>query len=128
MMFKEREKIGWYRDNNYPQMVEAIYSYMISYAFFNYGMVYPVSRILNLAMCVMNPDYYKSFGSAGDFVKEGGALNGSAIQKEINRMMQSAKSDYPYVGFNTSALNFTSVATFLDSLIVEMDKLNLSKG
>lgn len=126
--FKEREKVGWYRDNGYSTIVESVYSYMITYAFFNMGMVYPLSDILNLGMHVLNPEYYASFGSTANFVKEGGALNGAAIQKEINRLMQHAKSDYPYAGFNTSALNFNSKATFLDSLIVELDKLNLSKA
>lgn len=125
-MFKEREKIGWYRDNNYPQMVEAIYSYMISYSFFNYGMVYPVTGILNLAMCVLNPDYYEKCGSQPRLI-ENGALKGSVITKEINQIIQDARKDYPSIAFNTATLNYTSIPMFLDTLILELDKLNLSK-
>ncbi|MEX1000504.1 MAG: hypothetical protein WDZ35_00165 [Crocinitomicaceae bacterium] len=127
MMFKEREKVGWYRDENYPQIVEAIYEYMVSYAFFNYGMVYPVSKILNLVLCVMNPDFYEQCSSSPR-LNENGILNGSAISKEIQSIIKSAKKDYPNIEFNTAVLNFTSVALFVDSLILELDKLNLSKN
>lgn len=126
MMFKEREKVGWYRDNNYPQMVEAIYSYMISYAFFNYGMVYPVSRILNLGMCVMNPDYYEACGSSPRLINNG-VLDNQKIVNEINGIIAAARADYPNIAFNTATLNFTSIPLFLDSLILELDRINLSK-
>ena len=127
MMFKEREKVGWYRNNNYPQIVDAIYEYMVSYAFFNYGMVYPVTGILNLAMCVFNPDFYERCGSAPRLNKDG-VLDKSAIEKEINNIIKGAKSDYPRIAFNTATLNYTSVPLFIDSLIVELDKINLSKN
>lgn len=126
MMFKEREKVGWYRDNNYPQIVEAIYGYMISYAFFNYGMVFPVSRILNIAMCVMNQDYYEKCGSAPRLINNG-QLDNQKIITEINAIIQEAKRTYPHIAFNTNTLNFTSIPLFVDSLILELDRINLSK-
>ncbi|MBN4071359.1 hypothetical protein JYT72_02495 [Crocinitomix catalasitica] len=125
--FKEREKVGWYRDNNYPKITESVYSYMITYAFFNMGMVYPMTDVLNLGMNVLNSEYYKSFGSTAEYVKADGSLDGSAIGKAINGIMSNAKSDYPTVAFNINALNYTSASSFLDSMIVEMDKMNLSK-
>jgi hypothetical protein len=125
-MFSEREKVGWYRDNNYPQIVEAIYSYMISYAFFNYGMVYPVSKILNLAMAVLNPDFYETCGSSPRLIDAGG-LKSAVINKEISSIIADARKDYPSIAFNTATLNYSSVAVFIDTLIVELDKLNLTK-
>ena len=126
MMFKEREKVGWYRDNNYPQMVEAIYSYMISYAFFNYGMVYPISRILNIGMAVLHPDYYEACGSSPR-LSTNGTLDNGKITAEINAVISDARKEYPNIAFNTATLNFTSVALFIDSLILELDRVNLSK-
>ena len=126
MMFKEREKVGWYRDNNYPQMVEAIYSYMISYAFFNYGMVFPVSRILNIGMAVLHPDYYEACGSKPR-LNNNGTLDNAAITAEINAIVAEARKTYPNIAFNTATLNFTSIALFIDSLILELDRINLSK-
>ncbi|MCG8575082.1 MAG: YbjN domain-containing protein [Flavobacteriales bacterium] len=126
--FKEREKVGWYRDNGYPKIVESIYSYMITYAFFNMGMIYPMSDLLNLCIHLINPDYYKSFGSKAQFLKADGSLNNSEITKEVNRIIANAKKDYPYIGLNTSGLRFNSVSSFIDSMIVEMDKLNLRKN
>lgn len=127
MMFKEREKVAWYRDNGYPRIVESVYGYMISYAFFNYGMVYPVSRILNIAMHVLNPDYYKKMGDTNNFVGAGNALNGNAISKAISGIIADAKKDYPFIQFNTATLRFTSPADFIDSLILTLDKVDLRK-
>ncbi|MEO9532650.1 MAG: hypothetical protein ABJG68_16605 [Crocinitomicaceae bacterium] len=125
-MFKEREKIGWYRDNNYPQMVEAIYSYMISYSYFNYGMVYPVTNLLNVTMAVMNADFYEKCGSSPKLIN-GGVLDAALITKEINAIIAEARQDFPSIALNTGTLNFSTIPTFIDSLILEMDKLNLSK-
>lgn len=125
-MFKEREKVGWYRDNNYPQMVEAIYSYAIAYSFFNYGMYYPLSQLLNIPMAIMNPDFYANCGSSPALINNG-VLDGAAITKEINAIVSNAKKDYPNIVLNPGALNYSSISNFTDSLILQLDKLNLSK-
>ncbi|MBK7130363.1 MAG: hypothetical protein IPM74_10540 [Crocinitomicaceae bacterium] len=128
MMFDERNKVNWYRDNNYPQIVDAIYSYMISYAFFNYGMVYPVTDMLNLCMHVLNPEYYESFGASPKLVDANKALNATNIKAEINRMTSRAKAEYPHVFIDVNKLNFTSAANFIDSMILEIDRINLNKN
>jgi hypothetical protein len=127
MMFKEREKVAWYRDNGYPRVQQAVYGYMVSYAFFNYGMVYPVTDILNIAQHILNPDYYKEMGDENQFVGEDGSLKGKKIIRAINHIMANAKKDFPFINFNTSTLNFTSPSIFIDTLIVELDKVNLRK-
>lgn len=127
MMFDERNKVGWYRDNNYPQFVEAIYSYMIGSAFFNYGMVYPVTDILNLAMNVMNHEYYEKFGATPKLVDAGRILNAANIKSEIARIVKRANAEYPQFKLDGNVLNYTSVTNFVDSLIVELDKVNLTK-
>lgn len=126
-MFKEREKVKWYRDNGYPQMVDAVYSYMVSYAFFNYGMVYPVFKLLNVVMAVRNPDFYERCGSAPKLATDG-QLNGSLISKEINSIIAEARKDYPQIALNTGTLNYSGFSNFVDSLILQMDKLNLTKA
>lgn len=128
MMFDERNKVAWYRDNNQPYIHEAIYSYMVSYAFFNYGMVYPVTDLLNLAMRVMYHDYYEKFGATPKLVDAGRVLNAANIKSEINRMVKRANAEYPQVKVDVNVLNYTSVTSFVDSLIVELDKLNLTKN
>ena len=128
MMFDERNKVAWYRDNNYPQIVEAVYSYMISYAFFNYGMVYPASDMLNLAMHVLNHEYYEKFGASPKLVDAGRVLNVNNIKSEINRLVKKSNAEYPYVKLDPNVLNYTSVTNFIDSLIVELDKIDLRKN
>ena len=126
-MFKEREKVGWYRDNNYPKVVEAVYGYMLSYSFFNFGMVYPISDLLNLGMHVLHNDYYVKSGSTLQVVDGNGNLNSTNLTKEINRIVNHCKAEYPHMMLNTAALNYSSKANFIDSLILQMDKMNLQK-
>lgn len=127
MMFNERNKVAWYRDNKYPQIVEAIYSYMISYSFFTYGMVYPVTDILNLAMNVLNPDYYAKFG-APKLVNDDKTLDATGIKLELNRLVSKALVEYPYLKMDANNLKFTSKNDFIDSLIVELDKFDLRRN
>lgn len=128
MMFNERTKLDWYRNNNYPVIVESIYSYMISYAFFNYGMVYPASDILNIAMHVLNHEYYEKFGASPKLVDAGRVLNVANIKNEITRIVQRSNAEYPHLRLDVNVLNYTSVTAFIDSLIVELDKINLTKN
>ena len=74
MMFKEREKVAWYRDNGYPKVAESVYGYMVSYAFFNYGMVYPVTDILNIAMHLLNPNHTPGGSGSGLILKDQGII------------------------------------------------------
>lgn len=126
MMFGEIDKVKWYVDNNYPDIVEAIYGYMLSYAYFNYGMVYPMTEILNIGMNILNPEYYKNFGSDISLI-DNNELNKKEITNLINDTIARAKVDYPNIGFNTASLNYTTKANFIDSMIRELDKMNLSK-
>lgn len=127
MMFNERTKVAWYNENNYPVIAEAVYSYMISYAFFNYGMVYPVTDVLNLAMHVLNPNYYTKFGATTKLVNDDNSLNATNIKIELNRLIAKALPEYPDLKLDANLLKFTDKNSFIDSLIVEMDKFNLRK-
>ena len=127
MMFSERSKVQWYKDNNYPQIVEAVYGYMISFAYFNYGMVYPVTDILNVAMHVLNPGYYEKSGALPKLVNADQSLNTDMIKKEIDRIVTRCNAEYPYVKLDVNLLNFTGKTNFIDSLIVELDKFDLRK-
>jgi len=127
MMFNERTKVAWYKDNKYPEIVEAIYSYMISYAFFNYGMVTPVTDLLNLSMQLMNQDYYEKFGAKIKLVDANNTLNIVNLKLELNRNMAKNSVEYRNLKLDVNLLNFSSKTDFIDSLIVEINKFNLTK-
>lgn len=127
MMFKEREKIAWYRNNGYSQVVEAVYGYMVSYAFFNYGMLYPVNELLNVIMQVLHPAYYAKMGAEASLVNEDGTLNHSTITALIQQIIKNGKSDYPGLALDIKRLKFNSKTDFIDSLLLEIDILDLRK-
>lgn len=127
MMFKEREKVAWYRDNGYPKIAESVYGYMVSYAFFNYGMVYPVTDILNIAMHLLNPKFYHAMGDTNNYISTDFRVNSKAIIGQLQAIVKNAQKDYPFLQFNTANLRFESPASCIDSLIVELDKIDLRK-
>lgn len=127
MMFSEREKVNWYRDNGHFQVVNAVYGYMISYAFFNYGMVYPVTRILNIGMFVMNPAFYKAMGDTNLYVNGDGSLNPTAISEMIQHIIADAQPEFPYLVFDLQSLQYSDPISFVDSLILSLDKIDLRK-
>ncbi|NOQ71675.1 MAG: hypothetical protein GQ574_06725 [Crocinitomix sp.] len=124
---KEREKVAWYRDNGFPQVQQAVYGYMVSYAFFNYGMKYPITDLLNIAMHVLTPDYYREMGDENQFVGSDGKLNGGRIKAAIGHIMAYSKKDYPFIQMNTATLNYTNPSNFIDSLLQLVDKVDLRK-
>ncbi len=129
MMFQEREKVKWYRDNGYSLIVDSIYSYMVSYSFFNYGMVFPVTDLLNIVMHIFNPQYYARMGDSNRYVSGTGQLDSKAISNSINEIVKNARlNGYPYVALDVNALRFDSRSVFVDTLIVALDKIDLRKN
>ncbi len=125
---KEREKVAWYRDNGYPKIVDAVYSYMITYAFFNMGMITPMNELLDLCMNTLNPEYYKSCGQKTEYVNGQGVPNQANLIAEINAIVKRSNLDYAHLTINTAALNYTGVSLFIDSLLMEMNTMNVQKA
>lgn len=127
MIHDELTKVNWYRENGYKKIELAVYEYIISYAFFNYGMPYPITDMLNIGMLILNPDYYSDFGDNRKLVN-GETLNKNEISKSIKNLMSLAKKDYPFANFNSAALKYGSRSEFLDSLLVEIGNIDLRRN
>lgn len=125
-IYGEIDKANWYRNNNYPQIVNAIYEYAVSSSFFNFGMTYPDAQLLDIYMNVLNPDYYSEMGIDSKYI-ENGKLNGKTIINQVNAIVNNAKTDYPFIRIDTNLLNFNSIVDFGNTLFKVMDVLDYRK-
>jgi hypothetical protein len=90
-------------------------------------MVYPVTRILNIGMFVLNPAFYKAMGDSNLYVNVDGSLNPTAISEMIQHIITDAQPEFPYLIFDLQSLRYTDPISFVDSLILSLDKIDLRK-
>lgn len=123
-IFAEIKKADWYVTNGYPKIVDSIYEYAVSYAFFTYGMHYPTMHVFDLVMNIYNPDFYKEMGIKTNYVDNQGNLNREAILSKIHHVVSASKQEFPKIDFRVQNLKFDNKRTFYHSLMTEADYLN----
>lgn len=116
----------WYVQNRYPEMEMIVYEYTSSYCLFHYGMFPAHYRLMLMEMQILNEKYFRELGFAVPYVKDG-VLDPNAIIREINRIVDAEKVNYPKLTFVTANLKFASVYEFHYSFLSEIRFLNFTK-
>ena len=130
-IFKEQSAAKWYVDNNYPDIVTAIYEYVCGYCLFGFGMYKPEIKYMHLFMQILNNDYFKEIGNTKEYINSNSNSNskisGRKIIKDIESITQEGKIEFPNLFFQTSYLKFNTIQLFAESYMKEFDFLNFTK-
>lgn len=124
-IFDEIKKVDWYRDNNYPDVQQAVCNYIVAYSKFYFGMDAPVYDLLEIYWKATNDKYYKELGFWADYYNsETKTFKKSKIENDITKIISQSKRKYPNLDFKTHLLKFDSLANFSTSFLIELEKLN----
>ena len=52
----------WYAENGYPDVVNAIFEYVIGYSLSTYGMYETTEKLFHLGFEILNRDYFEELG------------------------------------------------------------------
>jgi len=121
------ENVKYYIDNNYKNIALNIYEYIASHSLFSYGLPQADLKLLDLIMRLLNQDYLAELGADELLYHTSkNSLKSKLIKKEIKSIIDNSRSEYPDLGFNTEALNFDSLLSFLRSYYNQIKLLNFN--
>lgn len=127
-VLQEMAKTDWYEQNNMPDIVTAIYEYIVGYSFFNFGMHYPSIDFLTLFYNITNQEYFKELGFNKTYISsDNQRLDKNNIEDKIREILKKGKKDFPKLDFLFNNLRYADLKQFLKSYLNEFTYLNYSK-
>ncbi|HOY40010.1 MAG TPA: hypothetical protein PLP11_04930 [Bacteroidales bacterium] len=127
-VLEQFKNTGWYYDNKHPDVVTAIYEYIMGYAMFSFGLYPATIELIQLINNVLHNEFFKEMGLTNEYYsKTTGKFNIPLIEKEIQRIMAKHRSDYPKLSFTLNKLGYTNMNEFLYTALNEITYLNFSK-
>jgi hypothetical protein len=127
-VLQEMAKTDWYEQNNMPDIVIAVYEYIVGYSFFNFGMQYPSTDFLTLFYNITNQEYFKEIGFNKTYISsDNQRLDKNNIEDKIREVLKKGKKDFPKLDFLTNNLRYADLKQFAKSYLNEFTYLNYSK-
>lgn len=127
-VLQEMAKTDWYEQNNMPDVVIAVYEYIVGYSFFNFGMHYPTIDIFTLFYNITNQEYFKELGLKKNYISsDNQRFERSNIEDRIREIIKKGKKDYPKLDFMVNNLRYGDLKQFAKSYLNEFTYLNYAK-
>ncbi|MCX7877076.1 MAG: YbjN domain-containing protein [Ignavibacteria bacterium] len=120
--------VKYHLDNNMPEIALNVTEYIVSYSLFSYALPKADVELLHIAMNIINQDYFAELGYGEvlyDLRKN--SFNERKIKKEISKVIERNRNEYPLLNFNTDNLTYNSILEFARSYLNELAKLNFTK-
>ncbi|MEA2073678.1 MAG: hypothetical protein U9O86_08845 [Campylobacterota bacterium] len=108
-------KVKWYKNNRYPQIIPTIYRYIAFYSLYNYG-VNPVLReLLHLLVQIQNSPFFTSIDCGTLYDEEKQSFSKRAIISKIQDVVSQNQEKYKSLVIFSDDLNFNSMNDFSNS-------------
>ncbi|MEO0225616.1 MAG: hypothetical protein ABIL05_01560, partial [candidate division WOR-3 bacterium] len=121
----ELKNYYWYQENNYPEIVRAIFEYIPGYCLFNFGLHRPTRQFFHILFQVLNQEYFIELGIKPilyDIKSE--KLNQHAIRDATTRVVKSFLRQYPNLRMESANLRFDDLTNFTLSYLEQIKNLN----
>ncbi len=126
-IFDEIKKVDWYKENNYPDVQQAVCDYIVAYSEFFFGMDAPVYDLLEIYWKTTNDKYYKELGFWADYYNSNTkTFKKAKIEDAISKIVSKYKYKFPHLAFKTHILKFDNLANFSTSFLKELEKMNFN--
>jgi hypothetical protein len=119
--------LGWYRDNNYPQIATQIAEYGIAYCQYSYSLPKPITDLYHLFMMINYPDFFTALGYRALYDVKTKTFEKEDILSRIKAIQDAWKEKYPNMEVKTQNLRFDNMVNFDLSYTNEMELLNMEQ-
>lgn len=124
----ELKNIGWYIENKYDLISNAIIEYIIFYTFFLYDLDYPIRDTLKFLAQLLNKNFVQELGYKDNFyLPNSDKLNVTEIKEKLKLIEKNANNEYKNFKLNTSRLNYSNSFELAQSLLLQIKKLTIHK-
>lgn len=112
----ELPKMMSYLNTRQYEMAYAVAGYIVCYGLFNFGFPPPDIDLLNLALHIIEQDYFKEIGFMQDY-RNKEQLNKKIILSRIDQIVEKHQELYPEFRPDKKDLNFDNMFSFLNSFL-----------
>jgi hypothetical protein len=117
----------WYEKNNHFAIAQAIYDYIVSFAYFSYALPRPDRDALRLYFQVNEHQYFKNLGFNYNYVDANGKIQKNEIEKQLHQIYQINKEKYPNAKFDIALLDCKDRLCFSKSFLKMLYQMDFSK-
>lgn len=113
----------WYAENGYPDVVNAIFEYVIGYSLSTYGMYETTEKLFHIGFEILNRDYFEELGYKRNYFN-GDSLNKKAIEKKIAEIIADGNKKGNGLVFSYGELKYDSLNNFIGTYLKSIARLN----
>lgn len=120
-------KIRWYKNNRYNQVIPTIYHYIAFYSLYNYGLNKVAKALFHLLVEVQNPLYFEALGYKPYYNSEKESFAKKEIKSKISNIIEENQEQFQSLLNFADELNFNSMNEFNNSFYIQLQNLNFEE-
>ena len=125
---ESQNKIRWYKNNRYAQVIPTIYNYIAFYSLYNYGMNTTLKKLFHILIEVQNSSFFRDMSCTGLYNEQTQKLSKRSILNKIKKVLQEASKTYASLTIDGESLNFSSLDEFSNSYYIMLKNLDFEEA
>lgn len=117
-------KIRWYKNNRYVQIIPVIYEYIAFNILYNFGIHQVLKELLQIAIEVQNPDFFKAYGYPVLYNKKENSFSKKLIISKIEDTIIPFQKRFKSLEPFGESLNYSSLNEFSNSFYLQVVELD----
>ena len=120
-------KVRWYKNNRYYQIIPTIYNYISFYTLYNYGLNPVLRELFHLLVTVQNPSFFEKLEYKTLYDEKTKTFSKKNITAKIDTIINNYKTRYKELESFSEELNFSSLNEFSNSFFLQIQNLNFEE-
>ncbi|MEA1982898.1 MAG: hypothetical protein U9N39_05075 [Campylobacterota bacterium] len=120
-------KIKWYKNNRYPQIIPTIYRYIAFYSLYNYGVNPVLKELLHTLVQIQNASFFDSINCGSLYNEEKQTFSKRAIVSKLQEIVTQNQEQYKSLVIFIDDLNFNSMNDFSNSYYSMLKNLDFEE-
>jgi hypothetical protein len=125
---ESQNKIRWYKNNRYSQVIPTIYNYIAFYSLYNYGMNATLKELFHILVEVQNSSFFIDMSCTGLYDEQTKKLSKRSILNKLKKVLQDAQQTYTSLTIDDESLNFASLDEFSNSYYIMLKNLDFEEA
>jgi len=124
---ESQNKIKWYKNSRYLQIIPTIYNYIAFNSLYNYGMKPVLKDLFHTLVKIQNSSYFEELGCSSLYDKENETFSKRQIVSQIKTIIENSAHKYKNLVVFTDDLDFSSMNDFSNSYYTMLQNLDFEE-
>jgi hypothetical protein len=124
---ESQNKIKWYKNSRYLQIIPTIYNYIAFNSLYNYGMKPVLKDLFHTLVKIQNSSYFEELGCSSLYDKENETFSKRQIISQIKTIIENSANKYKNLVVFTDDLDFSSMNDFSNSYYTMLQNLDFEE-